>query len=187
MTDDTYLAEILKNPTQCHEPGCAAENGLLMHLTDNPWGGADYCYPHARRALASTPLVLTCECTFCVRARHVLSRHEHEEAGADAVLCRECRGRHVITTASGTRHLVDLTLRVAMRVQDESNPLVSHGDPEYRSASMRRDGQVLPLLDLEPVVLGQPAYLLLGEVDDYEGYGCTTRLTTPVVSVEVVG
>lgn len=62
----------LLDPTRCMATGCEAENEIVLHLSDDPWRGASLCLPHAREAAASTPLVVTCPCDFCVQARAVL-------------------------------------------------------------------------------------------------------------------
>lgn len=62
----------LPNPTECYVPGCGRENELMLHVANDPWLGGDYCLPHAREIVASTPLMMTCECPFCARARRGL-------------------------------------------------------------------------------------------------------------------
>ena len=54
---------------------------------------------------------------------------------------------------------------------------------------MHRDGEVLPLLGLiePPIQVGRPAYLVVGNVSDDEGYVSTTRATTPVVRIRWLG
>lgn len=72
MSDDERLRLITRNPTRCYERGCYRENQILLHLADEPWGGSDLCWSHARAAAESTPLVLTCDCEICTHARPVL-------------------------------------------------------------------------------------------------------------------
>lgn len=175
-----FPEEILASPTRCYMPGCERENELLLHVADDPWGGSDVCMPHARWVISTTPLIWTCECTFCERARAVVTAHKHPE---DVVLCPCCTGVWVIKTASGSAHRLDLDAKTAQRIQDVSRSTPS--PTEMWSDRLRRDGEVLPLYRLEPVRIGQRAIWVLGEVDDYEGYLSTTRETTPVVSVEV--
>jgi hypothetical protein len=64
--------DILANPTQCYVRGCQQENEFMLHVANDPWLGGDFCLPHAREVVASTPLIMTCECVFCTRARREL-------------------------------------------------------------------------------------------------------------------
>lgn len=180
MSDD--LDAILMDPTRCYVRGCEAENEILVHLADEPWGGADLCLHHARETFASTPLMWTCGCSFCDRARTVLGRHSHDGA---VVLCFGCTGRWLMTTESGSKYLLDLDAQTARRVQDYSNTTPSH--ERVWSQPLRRDDETLPLLELGPVTIGQGAVLSLGQVDNYDGYVSTTRLTTAVINVEQIG
>ena len=45
----------------------------MLHVADGPWLGGDYCMEHARAVVASTPLIVTCKCPVCARARPVVS------------------------------------------------------------------------------------------------------------------
>jgi hypothetical protein len=71
MTNEQQLPA----PTRCYIDGCDRENELMLHVADDPWLGGDYCKEHARAIVASTPLILTCECPICGRARRVVSDH----------------------------------------------------------------------------------------------------------------
>ncbi|HVV75039.1 MAG TPA: hypothetical protein VHC43_03310 [Mycobacteriales bacterium] len=63
----TPLAELLADPTRCYAAGCPAENEILVHL--GPDAFADLCLDHARATVARSAFVLTCDCSFCRRAR----------------------------------------------------------------------------------------------------------------------
>jgi len=183
-TTVSELDAILMNPTQCYVPGCERENELLLHLaggTDDSWRGSDMCLPHARSAIANTPLIWTCECTFCQRARQVASAHEHAPG---VVVCADCLGVWMVRTASGSTHRLDLDAKTVQRIQDSTRATLSR--TQMWSQPLRRDGGPLPLLRLDPVRIGQRATWVLGQVDDYPGYVSTTRQTTPVVTVEPI-
>lgn len=71
-THDGGFDEIMKDPTRCYATDCDDENEILLHMADNPWRGADLCMKHARLVAENSPLVLTCDCPFCERARATL-------------------------------------------------------------------------------------------------------------------
>lgn len=170
--------EILVDPAYCHHEGCSMESELVLHLVLDPPGFGNFCVPHAHAYAAVTPLVLTCECGYCVHARAALASHEHPDG---VVLCVGCTGRWLIVTASGSKHLVDLDAKTIRRVQDHARDTSA---VDYRSVRLRRDEAVLPLQHFDPIRLHEPAVLLIGEVDDYAGYVNTTRTTTPVRALE---
>ncbi len=170
---------VLHTPERCYVDGCDAENEVVLHLAVEPPGYADLCRPHALALVEGTPLTWSCECLICEAARRDLALHEHPDA---VVLCVACVGRWLVATASGSTHLLDLRAKTIQRAQDLTN--ASPGPTGAHSVRLRRDGDVLPLFHFDPIRLGEPAALLIGEVDDYEGYVSTTRLTTPVRSVE---
>ncbi len=88
-------AQDLPVPTRCYADGCDRENELLLHVADDPWLGGDFCMDHARAIIASTPLILACECGLCARARRVVSR-------ADDELRLEGPGRWLVSTESSS-------------------------------------------------------------------------------------
>lgn len=72
-------------------------------------------------------------------------------------------------------------------IPDGTNPFIKYTD-DFHSDDLRRDGEVVRLIDLYPVVIGQRAYMRIDlGIDDGEYPGSTDLETTPVVSVEVVG
>lgn len=75
MTNEQQLPE----PTRCYVDGCDRENELMLHAANDPWLGGDYCLGHAREIVASTPLIMTCECPICGQARRVLPDDRHQE------------------------------------------------------------------------------------------------------------
>lgn len=97
-------------------------------------------------------------------------------------LALEDGGSWLVVTSSGTKYLFRLdgdVPTVVRLVANEANPRADE------RTVMRRDGEVLPLLGLiePPIQVGRPAYLVVGNVRDDEGYVSTTRATTPVASI----
>jgi hypothetical protein len=86
-------AQDLPEPTRGYADGCDRENELLLHVADDPWLGGDFCMDHAQAIIASTPLILTCECGLCARARRVASS-AHEEPRLEGP------GRWLVSTES---------------------------------------------------------------------------------------
>ena len=72
-TEPSFRDRILADPTRCYADGCDKENEILLHLSDDPWGGADLCWEHARVAFQSCVVPHICDCPFCERARQALS------------------------------------------------------------------------------------------------------------------
>ena len=92
-------------------------------------------------------------------------------AGATAVSSTGC---WVVSTESGTVHLLDLDRGVVTRFRP-SRSLVK-GSP----AELRRDGEDIPLISVV-AVLGYPMCLMLAVRDDGV---MTLRQTTPVVAID---
>ena len=89
-------------------------------------------------------------------------------------------------TSSGTEYLFRLDGAVRTVVRLIANEANAHSGER---TVMHRDGEVLPLLGLiePPIQVGRPAYLVVGNVSDDEGYVSTTRATTPVVRIRWLG
>jgi len=88
-----------------------------------------------------------------------------------------------LTTASAAQYVLDLYPKSG---DDTVTRLVSspglRPDESHDLAALRRDGERLPLLSFEDVRIGQPAVLMIGQVDEAGGYLCTGRITTPVIA-----
>ncbi|MFT4298309.1 MAG: hypothetical protein QM597_01535 [Aeromicrobium sp.] len=86
-------------------------------------------------------------------------------------------GSWVISTASGARYAMHLDgeQRTIQRLQADTDA----------AATLRRDGETLPLLGLiePPIQVGRSAYLVVGDLSGDEGYVSTTRVTSPVVEI----
>lgn len=156
-------ADDLPEPTRCYVDGCGRENELLLHVADDPWLGGDFCLVHARAIVASTPLILTCGCAFCERARRVVS-----SAGEERRL--EGPGRWLVSTESSS-YLLELD-------ESGSGTVVRHagegrgpapeadGLPPAVAVDLRRDGDPIRVLSADVPVIGRPWTLLLAIRDD---------------------
>ena len=101
-------------------------------------------------------------------------------------LALEDEGTWLVVTSSGTEYLFRLDGAVRTVVRLIANEANAHSGER---TVMHRDGEVLPLLGLiePPIQVGRPAYLVVGNVSDDEGYVSTTRATTPVVRIRWLG
>ena len=171
--------EQLPEPTRCYIDGCDRENELMLHLAADPWLGGDYCMEHARAIVASTPLILTCECPICARARRVVT-----EEGRSSILSGP--GCWLVATETSA-YVLELG-------ESDSGTLVRHvreGQghapeavdlPPPLAAELRRDGESIPVHWAEVPVVGRPWTLLL---DVRRGGLPTLRRTTIVRQIVV--
>lgn len=126
-------AQDLPVPTRCYADGCDRENELLLDVADDPWLGGDFCMDHARAIIASTPLILTCECALCawlVLAESSSYLLELDESGSGTVVRQVSEGEGLAPEAEGLR------------------PAVTVG--------LRRDGEPIPVLWADVPVIGRP-------------------------------
>jgi hypothetical protein len=145
-------------PTRCYADGCDRENEILLHVADGPWLGGDFCTDHARAIIASTPLILTCECALCARARRVGSSADNEPR-------LEGPGRWLVSTESSS-YLLELD-------ESGSGTVVRHvgegqwtapeaeGLPPAVAVGLRRDWEPIPVLWAERPEIGRPWTLQL--------------------------
>lgn len=169
MTDASRLPE----PTRCYVDRCSRENELMLHVADDPWRGGDYCMGHAREIAVSTPLIMTCECAFCHRARRTLADTNPRILTGP--------GRWIVTTET-SGYVVELD-------GDGTGSLVRHrhaGEDVAPSAvdtraavavDLRRDGESIPVLWAQTPVVGERWVVLL----DLRGDGILTRRQTTIV------
>jgi hypothetical protein len=161
----------------CQFPDCGAHAVALVHLSVEPWGGSAVCELHAQWWFERTPLMLACLCGLCIDARTLLTAHRHD---ADIDVCMGCTGQWTLRTASGATYVLDLDARTALRT---SRPVRLGHDADV-DRSLRRDGQPVPLLDMEPVRVGEPAVLTLaGLVAGISANAVTFRRTSTVTVV----
>lgn len=74
-------------------------------------------------------------------------------------------------------HEIDWAARTVTRMVRADGPI----DETYPTATLRRDGDPVPLITLEEPVVGQPLMMVL----DVRGDGvATVRTTTPVAAIE---
>ena len=171
--------EQLPEPTHCYVDGCVRENELMLHVADDPWLGGDYCMEHAREIVASTPLIMTCDCPICMRARRVV----HEEHRTPLLAGP---GRWQVTTETSA-YLLELdqsgsgSLVREVEAGDGHAPEAVDTTPPV-AVGLRRDGEPVPVLWAEVPVVGKPWTVLL----DVRRDGISTRRRTTIVRTIVV-
>ncbi len=87
-------------------------------------------------------------------------------------------GRFLVTTATGSHYVLDLTARTVTRKMAVTEPLVGYLDAWI--SQLRRDGESLELLLLESCALGEPARFWIQVRDDHI---VTLRTTSHVVRI----
>ncbi|KAA1426602.1 hypothetical protein [Nocardioides antri] len=169
--------QVLPDPSRCYVDGCDRENDLLLHVADDPWLGGDFCMDHVRSMVGSTPLILTCECPFCARARRVVSSLQEPPR-------LEGPGRWLVSTESSS-YLLELgesgSGTVVRHVGEGQGPAPeAEGLPPAVAVGLRRDAEQIPVHWAEVPVVGRPWRLQV----DVRGDGTPTiRRTTFVRQV----
>ncbi|MFJ6078351.1 hypothetical protein ACIQC0_08590 [Pseudarthrobacter sp. NPDC092419] len=87
-------------------------------------------------------------------------------------------GRYLVTTATGSHYLLDMTTRTVSRQMAATAPLVDYLDAGF--SELRRDGESLQLLLLESCAVGTSARFWIQVRDDHI---VTLRTTSPVVGI----
>ncbi|WP_231454101.1 hypothetical protein [Arthrobacter sp. AK04] len=87
-------------------------------------------------------------------------------------------GRYLVTTATGSHYVLDLTARTVKRAKAATAPLREYMDVGF--SQLRRDGEGLELLMLELCAVGVPARYWIQVRDDHI---VTLRTTSPVVRI----
>jgi hypothetical protein len=87
-------------------------------------------------------------------------------------------GRYLVTTATGSGYVLDLTARTMKRQIAATAPLLDYLDAGF--SQLRRDGEALELLMLESCAVGAPARYWLQVRDDHIP---TLRMTSPVARI----
>ena len=87
-------------------------------------------------------------------------------------------GRYLVTTATGSQYLLDLTARTVQRTMAATAPLIEYLDVGF--SQLRSDGETLELLMLESCSIGSPARYWIQIRDDHI---VTLRTTSPVVDI----
>lgn len=77
--------------------------------------------------------------------------------------------KRLLTTKSGTSYIVDDTEMTLERF------------PQGEAQEMRKDGEVIPMISLLPITLGEP---LICTMIGLSGSGVTFRRTSPVTRIE---
>lgn len=94
-------------------------------------------------------------------------------------LTNDEKGAYLVTTATGSRYVLDLDNRTASRQMAATAPRKDFLDVDL--SRLRRDGQTLELLMVEDCRVGEPAKLWLQVRTDA---AVTLRTTSPVVRIE---
>lgn len=90
-------------------------------------------------------------------------------------------GRYLVTTATGSRYVFDLTARTVKRQMAATAPLLDYLDVGF--SQLRRDGEALELLMLELCAVGDSARYWIQVRDDHIP---TLRMTSPVVRIDAL-
>jgi hypothetical protein len=90
-------------------------------------------------------------------------------------------GRYLVTTATGSHYVLDLTSRTIKRRMAASAPVVDYVDAGF--SQLRRDGESLELLMLESCAVGASARYWIQVRDDHIP---TLRMTSPVVRIDAL-
>lgn len=90
-------------------------------------------------------------------------------------------GCYLVTTATGSQYVLDLTARTVKRQMAASAPLLDYLDAGF--SQLRRDGETLELLMLESCAVGASARYWIQVRDDHIP---TLRMTSPVVRIDTL-
>ncbi len=88
-------------------------------------------------------------------------------------------GRYIVTTATGSLYLLDLTARTVTRSMAATVPAVEYRD--VKPSKLRRDDDPLELLLLESCAVGSSARYWIQVRTDHV---VTLRITSPVVRID---
>lgn len=90
-------------------------------------------------------------------------------------------GRYIVTTATGSQYVLDLTARTIERHMAANAPVVDFLDAGF--SQLRRDGESLELLMLDSCAVGVRARYCVHVRDDQIP---TLRMTSPVVGIDAL-
>lgn len=90
-------------------------------------------------------------------------------------------GRYLVTTATGSQYVLDMTARTVSRRMAATAPLIDYLDTGF--SRLRRDGEPLELLMLESCAVGASARYWIQVRADHV---VTLRTTSPVVRIEAM-
>lgn len=89
------------------------------------------------------------------------------------------KGKYLVTTATGSQYLLDMTSRTVHRKMAAAAPL--NDFLEVGFSKLRRDGEVLALHMIERCIVGESARY---HIQVREDHVVTLRMTSPVVRIE---
>jgi hypothetical protein len=90
-------------------------------------------------------------------------------------------GRYLVTTATGSHYVLDLTSRTVKRQMAASAPVVNYLDAGL--SKLRRDGESVELLMLESCAVGASPRFWIQVRDDHIP---TLRMTSPVMRIDAL-
>lgn len=90
-------------------------------------------------------------------------------------------GRYLVTTATGSQYVLDLSARTLKRQMAATAPVVDYLDAGF--SQLRRDGERIELLMLEVCAVGASARYWVQVRDDHVP---TLRTTSPVVRIDAL-
>lgn len=90
-------------------------------------------------------------------------------------------GCYLVTTATGSQYVLDLTARTVMRHMAATAPIIDYLEAGF--SQLRRDGETLELLMLESCAVGASAHYWIQVRDDHIP---TLRTTSPVVRIQAL-
>lgn len=90
-------------------------------------------------------------------------------------------GRYLVTTATGSQYVLDLTARTVKRQMATTAPLVNFLDAGF--SQLRRDGETVELLMLGACAVGASARYWIQVRADHV---VTLRTTSPVVRIDAL-
>ena len=96
-------------------------------------------------------------------------------------LRNEDTGRYLVTSATGSHYVIDLTARTVTRRAAAAAPLVDCLDLGF--STLRRDGETLELLLLELCAVGASARYWIQVRTDHV---VTLRTTSPIVRIDAL-
>lgn len=96
-------------------------------------------------------------------------------------LLNDDEGRYLVTTATGSNYVLDLTARTIKRRMAASAPVVDYLDAGF--SQLRRDEESLELIMLESCAVGASARFWIQVRDDHIA---TLRTTSPVVRIDAL-
>lgn len=94
-------------------------------------------------------------------------------------LSNDDKGKYLVTTATGSQYLLDMTSRTVRRTMAATAPLNDFLEAGF--SKLRRDGEALALHMIERCIVGESAHYYIQVREDHI---VTYRMTSPVIRIE---